>query len=111
MQDLAERPYLAAKSSGETRLATPVLYQVSIEAGEAAAEQIARALEETFDPSPVAVGAFELGKGRFEVCPFRRGSAPRCAARADRARRKWRPARAFAHRASLRRRLGDAVAG
>jgi len=97
MQDLAEHaklPSLAAKSSGETRLATPVLYQVSIEAGEAAAEQIARALEETFDPSPVAVGAFELGKGRFEVfAPFRRGSAPRCAARADRARRKWRPAR------------------
>jgi Ribosomal protein L11 methyltransferase (PrmA) len=31
------------------------------------AERIARALEETFDPSPVAVGAFELGKGRFEV--------------------------------------------
>jgi len=70
MQDLAELarlPSLAAKRSGETRLATPVLYQASIEAGEAAAEQIARALEETFDPSPVAVGAFELGKGRFEV--------------------------------------------
>jgi ribosomal protein L11 methyltransferase len=70
MQDLAERarlPSLAAKRSGETRLATPVLYQASIEAGEAAAERIARALEETFDPSPVAVGAFELGKGRFEV--------------------------------------------
>jgi ribosomal protein L11 methyltransferase len=70
MQDLAERarlPSLAAKRSGETRLATPVLYQATIEAGEAAAEQIARALEETFDPSPVAVGAFELGKGRFEV--------------------------------------------
>jgi ribosomal protein L11 methyltransferase len=70
MQDLAERaglPSLAAKSSGETRLATPILYQASIEAGEAAVERIARALEETFDPSPVAVGAFELGKGRFEV--------------------------------------------
>jgi ribosomal protein L11 methyltransferase len=70
MQDLVERaglPSLAAKSSGETRLVTPILYQASIEAGEAAAEHIARALEETFDPSPIAVGAFELGKGRFEV--------------------------------------------
>jgi len=70
MQDLAERarlPSLAAKSSGKTRLATPILYKASIEAGEAAAERIARALEESFDPSPVAVGAFDLGKGRFEV--------------------------------------------
>jgi hypothetical protein len=66
-EGLARLPSLAAKRSGETRLATPVLYQASIEAGEAAAERIARALEETFDPSPVAVGAFELGKGRFEV--------------------------------------------
>jgi ribosomal protein L11 methyltransferase len=39
----------------------------SIAADEAAAERIARALEETFHPSPVAVGVFDLGKGRFEV--------------------------------------------
>jgi ribosomal protein L11 methyltransferase len=69
MQDLAEREQLhsPAKSSGEKQEATPILYQASIEAGEAAAERIARGIEELFAPSPVAVGVFELGKGRFEV--------------------------------------------
>jgi ribosomal protein L11 methyltransferase len=69
MQDLAEREPLPrpAKKDSEARETKPSLYQASIPAGEAAAEWIARALEEACDPSPIAVGVFELGSGRFEV--------------------------------------------
>jgi hypothetical protein len=63
MQDLAGGKPLSSRA----RQAKPILHQASIAADEAAAERIARALEETFHPSPVAVGVFDLGKGRFEV--------------------------------------------
>ena len=46
--------------------ATPILYQVSIEGDQAAAELIARALEES-DLSPLAVGVFDRGEGRAEL--------------------------------------------
>lgn len=62
MQDLSERE--GRRSAPE---AEPILYEANIAADEAAASRIARALEEQCDPSPVAIGVFELGKGRFEV--------------------------------------------
>jgi ribosomal protein L11 methyltransferase len=62
MQDLSERE--GRRSAAE---AGPILYEANIAADEAAASRIARALEEQCDPSPVAIGVFELGKGRFEV--------------------------------------------
>lgn len=43
------------------------MHQASIEAAALPAERIARALEEAADPSPVAVGLFDRGGGRFEV--------------------------------------------
>lgn len=47
--------------------ATPTLYQARIEAPAALGPRIALALEETDDPSPLAVSLFELGSGRCEV--------------------------------------------
>jgi ribosomal protein L11 methyltransferase len=47
--------------------AKTTIYQATIEADALRAERIALALEEAPDPSPVAVGLFDLGKGRFEV--------------------------------------------
>lgn len=44
-----------------------VIHQATIEAHALPAERIARALEEALDPSPVAVGLFDRGEGRFEV--------------------------------------------
>jgi ribosomal protein L11 methyltransferase len=64
MQDLLERETLSSPAAQRAR---PILYHASIAADEAAAENIVRALEETFDPSPVAVGVLDLGKGAFEV--------------------------------------------
>jgi ribosomal protein L11 methyltransferase len=43
-----------------------MMHQATIEATAQPAERIARALEEA-DPSPMAVGVFERGEGRFEV--------------------------------------------
>jgi ribosomal protein L11 methyltransferase len=43
------------------------IHQASIEVPAALAERIAEALEQGFDPAPVAVGRFERGDGRFEV--------------------------------------------
>jgi ribosomal protein L11 methyltransferase len=70
MQALVETkppPPPAATRGRTAELAKPVLYQANIDADAAAAERIARALEQAFEPSPVAVGVFGLGKGRFEV--------------------------------------------
>jgi ribosomal protein L11 methyltransferase len=70
MQDLVETkppPPPAATGGRKPDQATPILTQARIEADEAAAERIARALEEAPAPSPVAVGVFDLGKGRSEV--------------------------------------------
>src|ERR1700687_5750142 len=47
--------------------ARATLYQATIEVDASRAERIALALEEAPDPSPVAVGLFDLGEGRFEV--------------------------------------------
>lgn len=44
-----------------------MIYQATIEVDAAAAERIELALEEALDPSPVAVGRFDVGQGRFEV--------------------------------------------
>jgi ribosomal protein L11 methyltransferase len=44
-----------------------MMHQATIEAGALPAERIARALEEALDPSPLAVGLFDCGGGRFEV--------------------------------------------
>ncbi|MBC8012697.1 MAG: 50S ribosomal protein L11 methyltransferase [Methyloceanibacter sp.] len=44
-----------------------MIHQATIEAQASPAERIARALEEALDPSPVAVGLFDRGEGRFEV--------------------------------------------
>lgn len=44
-----------------------MIHQATIEAQASPAERIVRALEEALDPSPVAVGLFDLGDGRFEV--------------------------------------------
>jgi ribosomal protein L11 methyltransferase len=44
-----------------------MMHQAKIEAAALAAERIAHALEEAPDPSPVAVGLFDRGDGRFEV--------------------------------------------
>lgn len=44
-----------------------MMHQATIEAAALPAERIARALEEAPDPSPVAVGLFDRGGGRFEV--------------------------------------------
>jgi ribosomal protein L11 methyltransferase len=44
-----------------------MMHQATIEAAAQPAERIARALEEANDPSPVAVGVFDRGQGRFEV--------------------------------------------
>jgi len=63
MQDLAER----GQRRSAIAPAEPILYEARIAADEAAAERIAHALEEACGPSPVAVGVFELAKGRFEV--------------------------------------------
>ena len=63
MQDLAER----GQRRSAIAPAEPILYEARIAADEAAAEPIAHALEEACGPSPVAVGVFELAKGRFEV--------------------------------------------
>jgi ribosomal protein L11 methyltransferase len=45
----------------------PMIHQATIEAQAAPAERIVHALEEALDPSPVAVGLFDRGEGRFEV--------------------------------------------
>ena len=47
--------------------ARATLYQATIEVDASRAERIALALEEAPDPSPVAVGLFDLGEDRFEV--------------------------------------------
>jgi len=52
---------------GSAPPARTMIYQATIEADAAAAEQIELAFEEALDPSPVAVGRFDLGHGRFEV--------------------------------------------
>jgi ribosomal protein L11 methyltransferase len=44
-----------------------MMHQASIEADAAPAQRIARALEDSLAPAPVAVGVFERGAGRFEV--------------------------------------------
>ena len=44
-----------------------MIHQATIEAQALPAERIARALDEALDPSPVAVGLFDRGEGRFEV--------------------------------------------
>jgi ribosomal protein L11 methyltransferase len=44
-----------------------VTHQARIEVPEAAGMRLAEALEAALDPSPVAVGLFERGNGRFEV--------------------------------------------
>jgi ribosomal protein L11 methyltransferase len=44
-----------------------MIHQATVEAAAQPAERIARALEEAPDPSPVAVGLFDRGEGRFEV--------------------------------------------
>ncbi|MGH6804084.1 MAG: 50S ribosomal protein L11 methyltransferase [Methyloceanibacter sp.] len=44
-----------------------MIHQAIIEAQALPAERIARALDEALDPSPVAVGLFDRGEGRFEV--------------------------------------------
>ena len=46
---------------------TAAVYQARIEAPATLAPHIARALEEAPDPSPIAIGLFELGTGRSEV--------------------------------------------
>jgi ribosomal protein L11 methyltransferase len=45
-------------------------YQATIAVDGSRAERIALALEEAPDPSPVAVGLFDLGGGRFEVVAY-----------------------------------------
>ena len=80
MQDLVETkppPPPAATGGRKPDQATPILTQARIEADEAAAERIARALEEAPAPSPVAVGVFDLGKGRSEVFASRLPAARR----------------------------------
>ncbi len=69
MQDLAESEplHFPAVKDSEAQQTQPSFYQANITADEAAAERIAHALEETFEPSPVAVGVFELSEGQFEV--------------------------------------------
>ena len=47
--------------------ARSTLYKATNEVDASRAERIALALEEAPDPSPVAVGLFDLGEGRFEV--------------------------------------------
>lgn len=44
-----------------------MIHQATIEAAALPAERIARALEDAIEPSPMAVGLFERGEGRFEV--------------------------------------------
>jgi ribosomal protein L11 methyltransferase len=53
--------------SGSAPPAKAMIYQATIEADAAAAENIELAFEEALDPSPIAVGRFDLGGGRFEV--------------------------------------------
>jgi len=55
----------------------PVTHQVRIEAPAEAAQRIADALEEAHNPSPVAVGLFQCGDGRFEVFAHYQASPPR----------------------------------
>jgi ribosomal protein L11 methyltransferase len=47
-----------------------IVHQATIEAPALQAERIARALEEAFDPTPIATGIFDRGEGRFEVCAY-----------------------------------------
>jgi ribosomal protein L11 methyltransferase len=70
MRDLVETkppPFPAAPRGRKAGQTKAILTQASIEADQAAAERIASALEEAPAPSTVAVGVFDLGKGRFEV--------------------------------------------
>ena len=54
-------------SGAKARPAKGMTHQATIEAQALPAERIARALEEALEPSPVAVGLFDRGDGRFEV--------------------------------------------
>lgn len=56
-----------SEGRGSAPPAKAMIYQATIEADAAAAERIELAFEEALDPSPVAVGRFDLGQGRFEV--------------------------------------------
>jgi ribosomal protein L11 methyltransferase len=60
-------PDTPASANAAERDEQRVVHQATIEAAALPAERIARALEEAADPSPVAVGLFDRGGGRFEV--------------------------------------------
>jgi len=55
----------------------PVTHEARIEAPAHAAQRLADALEETHNPSPVAVGLFQCGDGRFEVFAHYQEPPPR----------------------------------
>jgi ribosomal protein L11 methyltransferase len=58
---------MSARKEAEAPPAPATIYQATIDADATSAERVALALEEAHDPSPVAVGLFDLGEGRVEV--------------------------------------------